>query len=144
LNDIFYASTVTGVIGGILVNGLTYLCLLIGIPSSTPWQIGADIFLDPPLINTPAGLILGVIVSFALSFGTAFVICLALQATSRKFAPLKGIIISNALNFINLGLILPLLNVWPQIHHEPATYFVAMVVLTIQGTVLGYLLRTVV
>lgn len=141
LTDLFLIATFTGVIGGVIVDALTYLYVLIGIPTSTPWQIAADVFLDPPYLHTPSGIALGIIMTLALGIGTAFVVVLALKTTGREYAVLKGVLISNALSFINLGFTLPLLNIWPQIHREPITFYVAMVNLTILGVVLGYLIK---
>ncbi|ATW27509.1 hypothetical protein [Candidatus Formimonas warabiya] len=136
-NSIF----ITGIIGAVIVDGLTYLCLQLGIATSTPWEIASSIFLNPPLIYTPSGIIIGFIGTIALSIATSLLISCILSATGFEYAWLKGIIAANALGFINLGLFMRLLNIWPQIRNEPATNFVALFCLSVLGIIQAILLK---
>lgn len=137
----FYYAFLAGLIGAIVVDGLTYLFLILGIKTSTPWEIAASVFLNTPLIYTLMGTIIGVIGTIALSTATSLLLAWLLSATGDKHAWLKGLITANALGFINLGLFMPLLNIWPQIRNEPATNFVALFILSVMGIILSLLLK---
>lgn len=137
----FYYAFLVGFIGAIVVDGLTYLFLILGVKTSTPWEIAASVFLNPPLIYTLMGTMIGVIGTIALSTATSLLIAWLLSTTGNKHAWLKGLICANALGFINMGLFMRLLNIWPQIRNEPATNFVALFNLSVMGIIVALLLK---
>lgn len=137
----FYYIFITGLIGAFIVDGLTYVFLLLGIKTSTPWEIAASVFLNPPLIYTLMGTIIGFIGSIALSIATSLLIGWLLSTTGYSQAWLKGLLSANVLGFINLGLFMRLLNIWPQIRNEPATNFIALINLSIMGIIVALLLK---
>ena len=139
--NLFYYSTIAGLIGALLIDGLTYLYHLLGVKTSLPWEIAANVFLNPHLIHTPAGFIIGIIGTVALSTGTALLIAYILRWTGDNEAWLKGILSANAFGFVTLGLFMRLLNIWPQIRNEPVTNLVALLNLSILGLIQAWLLK---
>lgn len=139
--NLFYYSTLAGLIGAVLVNGLTYLFRLMGFYTSTPWQIAANIFLNPQYIHTTSGIILGFIATIALSTATALLISFVLKWSGYNMAWLKGAICTNVFGFITLGLFMNLLHIWPQIRNEPSTNMIALINLSIVGIVQAILLK---
>jgi hypothetical protein len=139
--NLFYYSTLAGLIGALLVNALTYLFRLFGIQTSTPWEIAANVFLNPYFVHTSAGIILGLVATMALSTSAALLIAFVLKWTGYNMAWLKGIICADAFGFITLGFFMNLLHIWPQIRNEPETNIVALLNLTILGIVQAILLK---
>lgn len=137
----FYHIFITGLIGALIINSLTYLFILLGVNTSTPWDIAASVFLNEALVHTLAGLILGIIGTIALSTATSLLISYVLSTTGFEFSSIKGLFCSNALGFINLGLFMKALNIWPQIRNEPATNYVALIFLSVLGIVQALLLK---
>jgi hypothetical protein len=139
--NLFYYSALAGIIGAALTNGFTYLFRLIGVKTSLPWEIAANVFLNPRFIHTPSGVIIGLVGTIALSTGTAIIIAYIMRWTGYNRAWLKGMICADAFGFITLGLFMKLLNVWPQIRNEPGTNLAAFTVLSILGIIQALLLR---
>jgi hypothetical protein len=139
--NLFYYSALAGLIGSVLTNGLTYIFRFIRVKTSLPWEIAANIFLNPHLIHTPAGVIIGLIATVALSTGTALLIAYILKWTGSNMAWLKGIICADAFGFTTLGLFTRLLNIWPQIRNEPGTNLIALITLSVLGITQALLLR---
>lgn len=137
----FYFAFIAGIIGAIIVDGLSYIYLLLGIKMSTPWEIAASIFLNTPLVHTWTGTVIGFIGTHTLSMATTLLIAWILSATEDRHAWLKGLISANALGFINLGLFMRLLNIWPQIRSEPATNIAALINLSVMGIITALLLK---
>ncbi|HEX3046343.1 MAG TPA: hypothetical protein VHY08_16415 [Bacillota bacterium] len=139
--NLFYYSTLGGLLGAVLINGLTYFFRLLGVQTSTPWEIAANVFLNPRYIHTLSGALIGLIGTVALSIGTALLIAFVLKWTGFNLAWLKGIICANAFGFISMGLFMNLLHIWPQIRNEPGTNLVAFLNLSLLGIVQAILLK---
>jgi hypothetical protein len=139
--NLFYYSTLAGLIGAVLVNGLTYFFRLLGVQTSTPWEIAANVFLNPRYIHTPSGALIGLIGTVGLSIGLALFIAFVLKWTGSNLAWLKGIICADAFGFISMGLFMNLLHIWTQIRNEPATNLVAFLNLSILGFVQALLIE---
>lgn len=141
MRDIAYVSTLAGIIGAAVVDGLTLLQRAAGIPTQTPWGVGAQVFLRPELVRTPGGIVLGLLVSLAMSIAGAFLVALFLRGFGPEHAVLKGVLVLNALGFITLGFFAPLLRVAPALRGDLVTNFVAVVNLSVVGAVQGGLVR---
>jgi hypothetical protein len=139
--NLFYHSALVGLIGAVFINGFTYLFRLIGIKTSLPWEIAANVFLNPHLIHTPSGVIIGLTGTIALSTGTALIVAYVLRWTGYNWAWLKGMICTDAFGFITLGLFIKLLKIWPQIRNEPWTNLIALIALSILGITQALLLQ---
>lgn len=139
--NLFYYSAIAGLIGGVLVNVLTYVFRWLGVRTSTPWEIAANVFLNPNYIHTISGIIIGFIATIALSAATALVLSFVLKWTGYNMAWLKGIICANAFGFITLGFFMNLLHIWPQIRNEPETNLTALIILSILGIIQAVLLK---
>ena len=139
--NLFYYSTLAGLIGALLVNGLTYFCRFVGVRVSTPWEIAASVFVNDRLIHSTAGIALGLAGSIALSTACALLIAFVLKWTGANKAWLKGIICADALGFITMGLFMRLLDIWPQIRDEPETNIEALFGLTMLGIVQAVLIK---
>ncbi|MCL6591122.1 MAG: hypothetical protein K6U80_14345 [Firmicutes bacterium] len=139
--NLFYHSTLAGLIGAVLVNSITYLFRFLGVQTSVPWEIGANIFLNPRYIHTPSGIVIGLVASAALSIASALLIALVLQWSGYNLAWLKGIICANAFGFITMGLFMNLLHIWPQIRNEPGTNLSALIILSLLGVVQSLLFQ---
>jgi hypothetical protein len=139
--NLFYYSTLAGLLGAVLVNGLTYFFRWLGMPVSAPWEIAANVFLNPQYIHTTTGIIIGLTATAALSTAVALAISFVLKWTGDNMAWLKGVICANAFGFITLGLFMNLLQIWPQIRNEPGTNIAALINLSILGFVQALLLK---
>ncbi|MCL6614463.1 MAG: hypothetical protein K6U03_07615, partial [Firmicutes bacterium] len=127
--------------GAAVVNGLTFIERIAGIPTQTPWGVGARIFLRADLARTTGGVLLGLLVSLAMSIAGAFLVSLALRVFGLDYAPLKGILVLNALGFVTLGFFAPLLGIAPLLRGDLTTNFVAVVNLSVVGAVQGGLVQ---
>lgn len=139
--NLFYHSALAGLIGAAFVNIATYIFRFLGVKTSTPWEIGASVFLNSRFIHTVSGVIIGLTATIALSTAVALVIALVLKWTGPNHAWLKGVICANGLGFINLGLFMRLLNIWPQIRNEPGTNLAAVIILSALGIIQAYFLK---
>jgi hypothetical protein len=139
--NLFYYSTLAGLLGAILVNALTYTIRWLGMQTSIPWEIAANVFLNLQYIHTASGIIIGLTASVALSTATAMIIAFVLKWTGYNMAWLKGIICTDAFGFATLGLFMNLLHIWPQVRNEPGTNMAALINLTILGIVQAILLK---
>ncbi|HEX7713157.1 MAG TPA: hypothetical protein VF531_03980 [Bacillota bacterium] len=139
--NLFYHSTLAGIIGAAFVNIATYIFRFLGVKTSTPWEIGASVFLNPGFIHTVSGVVIGLTASVALSTAVALVIAYVLKWTGPNQAWLKGIICADGLGFINLGFFMRFLDIWPQIRNEPGTNLMALTVLSILGIIQALLLK---
>lgn len=139
MRDTAYVSAAAGLAGAAVVDGLTFLYRLFGIHTRTPWGVAAEVFLRPGLARSPAGVVLGLIVSAGLSIAAAFLICLLLRLTGRDYAVLKGVLVAETFGFVSLGLLAPLLGIAQGLKNDPVTYYVALVNLAALGAVQGWL-----
>ncbi|HBE76583.1 MAG TPA: hypothetical protein DDW65_02200 [Firmicutes bacterium] len=139
--NLFYYSTLAGLLGAAFINGFTYLFRFIGVKTSLPWEIAANVFLAPHFIHTSSGVIIGLVGTIALSTGTALIIAYIIKWTGYNQAWLKGMLCTDAFGFITLGLFMKLLNVWPQIRNEPGTNLVAFTALSSLGIIQALLLK---
>ena len=139
--NLFYYSTLAGLIGAALVNGLTYLFRFLGVQTSTPWEIAANVFLNPSHIHTPSGVILGLAATIVLSAAVALLTAFVLKWTGYNMAWLKGIVCADTFGFLTMGFFMNLLHIWPQIRNEPGTNLTALVILTVLGVVQALLLK---
>jgi len=140
MQDVLIRSLTAGLAGTLIVDGLTFAALLLGIPTSTPWNIAADVFLVSSIINSPLGLTLGLIGTFFLSTVSAALILLLMRITGSDHPVLKGIAATYVMGFVTLGFFMPLLRIAPWVQWEPVTYLVALFVFTVLGAVQGLLL----
>lgn len=140
MRDVAPVSLLTGLAGAAVVDGLTLLERLLGLKTQTPWGIAADIFLRPVTAHTMGGVILGVIGSIALSVALALAIYLFLRLSGRDYAPLKGVLAAEALGFVTMGVLAPLLHIAPGLKGDLTTNYVALVNLAVLGLAEGYLI----
>ncbi|WP_347487885.1 hypothetical protein ABDB91_11630 [Desulfoscipio sp. XC116] len=140
MQDVLIRSLAAGLVGALIVDGLTFAALLLGIPTSTPWEIAADVFLVSSIINSPLGLTLGLIGTFFLSTVSAALILLLMRITGGDHPALKGIAATYSIGFVTLGFFMPLLGIAPWVQREPVTYLVALFVFAVLGAVQGLLL----
>ncbi|MGQ9780307.1 MAG: hypothetical protein ACUVRM_10635 [Bacillota bacterium] len=141
MRDIAYVSALAGLIGAVVVDGLTLLQRVAGIPTQTPWGVGARIFLRADLARTTGGIVLGLFVSLAMSIAGAFLVALFLRAFGPEHAVLKGVFVLNALGFVTLGLFAPLVGIAPALRSDLTTNLVAVVNLSVLGAVQGSLVQ---
>lgn len=139
--NLFYYAALAGLIGSALVNGLTYLVRALGVETSTPWEIAANVFLNPPYIHTVSGVVIGLIATVFLSTGIALLISYIFKWTGYNMAWLKGVICADVFGFITLGFFMHELGIWPQIRNEPGTNIIAFIILSILGIVQALLLK---
>ncbi|TCL62313.1 hypothetical protein EDC14_102657 [Hydrogenispora ethanolica] len=139
--NLFYYSALAGLIGAAFTNGATYGFRFIGVKTSLPWEIAANVFLNPRFIYTPAGVVIGLAGTIALSTGIAIMIGYLLRWTGYNRAWLKGMICADAFGFITLGLAVNLFNIWPQLRNEPGTNLVALAVLSSLGMIQALLFQ---
>lgn len=135
MRDSVLGATIAGVVGAVVVDGLTALARAAGLPIAAPWRIAADVFLTSDLIVTPLGTILGIIGTLALSTATAITILLVLGRTGCDLAWLKGLVCANGFGFLSLGAIMPALDIYPAIQHQALTNLAALVGLSLLGMV---------
>lgn len=139
--NLFYYSTLAGLLGAALVNILTYFLRWLGMPTSTPWEIATNVFLNPRYVHTTTGVMIGLAATVALSTAVALTISFICKWTGYNMAWLKGMICANAFGFITLGLFMNLLRIWPQIRNEPGTNLAALIILSILGILQALLLK---
>ena len=140
MKDSIALATVAGLIGAAIMDFLNYLILFAGIPSIPSWYVAADVFLSLDQANSLLGTIIGLIGTLALGIATALLIVVLIKLTGNDYAILKGILTSNAVGFGAMGLFIPLLNITPQLQSQPHTNIIAMVLLTLTGGIIAYIL----
>ncbi|MCM1566673.1 MAG: hypothetical protein FNP40_15415 [Dehalobacter sp. 4CP] len=141
MKDSIGAATIAGIIGTMIMDVLSYIIIALGIPMTSPWNIAADVFLNWSEVNSPIGIFLGIVGTMALGIGTTIILVIVMKMTGKDFAILKGIIVSNAVGFASMGLFMPLLNIAPQIQLEPLTNLFALIILTIFGVIISFILK---
>lgn len=141
MKDSVVQVTTAGIIGAFVLDVIMYLVASLGVKTAVPWEVAADVFLTPGYVHTAAGTVLGLIGTAALNIAAAALTLILFKLTGFDHAVLKGVIITNAFGFITLGLFMPLLNIAPQIQQQPVTNYLALAVLTIIGSVNGYVLK---
>ena len=139
--DTAYLATLAGAIGAVVVDGLTLLERLAGVPTRTPWEVGARVFLRSGLAKTAGGILFGLIISLAMSITGAFLLALFFQVFGEDHAVLKGVLVFNALGLVTLGLLAPILGIAPLLRGDLTTHFVAVINLSLLGAVEGGLMR---
>lgn len=140
MKDSVVQATVAGLVGAAVMNMIMFLLLIIGVRTTPPWEIAADVFLAADLINTTLGVVIGLVGTVALSIASAVIILLVFKLTGYDFAVLKGIIATNAFSFAMMGLFMPLLNIAPQIQKDALTNMLALSTLTVIGSVMALVL----
>lgn len=139
MQDTVTVGTIAGIIGSIVLNAFVYLLRLLGINTSTPWDVAANVFLAPAQIHTLPGLFIGLIATLALGIGSAILITLLIKVGGPENAWLKGILVSNALGFVTVAL-MPPLGIATHIKDEPVTDIVALTGLSLFGIVTSFLI----
>ncbi len=141
MKDSVVQVTITGIIGAFIINATIYILQILGVNVLAPWLIAANVFLVPDLAATTLGMIIGLVGTVGLSIASAIVILLIFNWTGYDYAILKGIIGMNAFSFATMGLLMPLLNIAPEVRSQPLTNIIALAVLTMTGAILGALLK---
>ncbi len=141
MKDPIGAATIAGIIGTIIMDFLSYILIVLGIPMTSPWNIAADVFLSWSQVNSPSGIFLGIVGTTALGLSTAILLVIVMKMTGKDFAVLKGILVANTVGFASMGLFMPLLNIAPQIQSQPLTNLFALIILTIFGVVVSIILK---
>lgn len=141
LRDIAPVSLIAGLTGAAVVDGLTLAERALGVRTRTPWGVAADIFLEPALARTAAGTVLGLVITVALSTAVAMIIYGLLRVTGADYAALKGVMAANAMGFVTLGLLAPILGIAPQIRADLVSNYTALVNLAVLGLWQGWLIR---
>ncbi|OCZ49864.1 hypothetical protein [Dehalobacter sp. TeCB1] len=141
MKDPIGAATIAGIIGTIIMDFLSYILIVLGIPMTSPWNIAADVFLSWSQVNSPIGIFLGIVGTAALGIGTAILLVIVMKMTGKDFTVLKGIIVATAVGFASMGLFMPLLNIAPQIQSQPLTNLFALIILTIFGVIVSFILK---
>lgn len=141
MKDPIGAAAIAGIIGTIIMDFLSYILIVLGIPMTSPWNIATDVFLSWSQVNSPIGIFLGIVGTTALGIGTAILLVIVMKMTGKDFAVLKGIIVANAVGFASMGLFMPLLNIAPQIQSQPLTNLFALIILTIFGVIVSFILK---
>lgn len=139
--DTAYLATLAGAIGAVVVDGLTFLERLAGVPTRTPWEVGARVFLRPGLATSLGGIVFGLFISLAMSITGAFLLILFLRFCGEDHAVLKGVLVFNGLGLVTLGLLAPLLGIAPLLRGDLTTNFIAVTNLSVLGSVEGWLLQ---
>jgi len=141
MKDSVVKATVAGIIGAIIMDVVMYLFILLGVNTTAPWVIAADVFLTPDSIYTAPGLILGVVGTVALNVAAAALTLFLCKLTGFDYAVLKGILSTNAFGFVTIGLFMPLLKIAPQVQQQPVTNYLALLILSVIGAIQGYILK---
>lgn len=141
MKDSVVQVTFAGIIGALVMDLIMYLVILLGVRTTGPWVIAADVFLTPDYVYSVSGTIIGLIGTVALNVTAAAMILLLCKLTGFDYAVLKGILTVNAFSFITMGLFMPLLNIAPQIRQQPVTNYLALLVLSIIGGIEAYILK---
>lgn len=137
MRDSIVGISVGSLIGAGIVNGSSLLFYLLGISPFTAWTVAAEIFLRKSLLYTPVGIIIGLIATVALSFGTAVLTLLIMRWTGKDWAWLKGIIAAHAFSFITVGLFMPLLGIAPSFRNYGLAHIGAFGNMTFLGLAQG-------
>jgi len=137
VKDSVVAGTVAGIIGSLFLNLFTYLALLAGISTSTPWDVAALVFLQERFLGTTAGYIIGFTGSLAMGVATGLVTSAVLSLTGSDYGWLKGVLVAEGLGFATLGFVAPLIGIGGFLKSEPVTNIFAMVSLFIFGSIVG-------
>jgi hypothetical protein len=137
MRDSIVGIAIGSLIGASVVDGFSLIFHLLGVSPSTAWEIGSEIFLRKNLVHSPSGIILGLVATVALSFGTATLALLILRWTGRDWAWLKGIIAAHAFSFIMVGLFMPLLGIAPSFRNYGPAHIGAFVNMTFLGLAQG-------
>ncbi|MEL7567974.1 MAG: hypothetical protein AAGU27_24285 [Dehalobacterium sp.] len=140
MKDSIGTATIVGIIGTIIMDSLSYILIALGIPMTSPWNIAADVFLSWSQVNSPIGIFLGIVGTMALGIGTTILLVIVMKMTGKDFAILKGVVVANAVGFASMGLFMPLLNIAPQIQSQSLTNLFALIILTIFGVIVAFVL----
>lgn len=142
MKDSVVKVTVSGIVGGIVIDFIMFAALLLGVRTTTPWKIAANVFLTTKYLDTTAGIILGLFGTIGLGIAAAGLVLLILKWTGYDYAILKGVLTANAFGFISMGLFMSLLKISPWIKNEPVTNFMALFCLTVSGAVMATILKS--
>lgn len=141
MRDSVAVATLAGIIGAAVMTIVMYIISFFGLEIPHPWQVGADVFLTRELVDSPLGVIIGLMSILALSIASAFLIVLILKQTGYDYAILKGIIAANAFGFITIGLFMPLLHISPQLQRQPLTNLIALINLSLIGAIMALIIK---
>ncbi len=141
MKDTLVTGTLAGIVGAIVLDVVTYLALVIGIKTSTPWDVAALVFLRPQYLGTISGYIIGIIGSLALGIAAGIMTSMVIKITGSDYAWLKGVIVAEAVGFATLGFFAPLVKIAGFLKNQPVTNIFAMVNLFIFGLVTGYFIK---
>lgn len=139
MRDTITVGTVAGIIGAVVLNIFIYILRLLGVKTSTSWDVAADIFLTPAKIHTLPGFFIGLVATAALCVGSAIIITIVLKAGGSDNAWLKGLLVANAIGFGTMAL-MPPLGIAKHVQSEPVTNIVALVALSLFGVVTSYII----
>jgi uncharacterized membrane protein YcaP (DUF421 family) len=79
MRDSIIGLSIGSLIGAAVVDGFSLLFHLLGINPFTAWEIAAEIFFQKNMVHKPPGIIIGLIATVVLSFGTATLTLLILR-----------------------------------------------------------------
>lgn len=139
MRDTVTVGTIAGAAGAVVLDVFVYLLLVLGVKTSTPWDVAADIFLVPAQINTLAGLFIGLVGTLALGIGSAVIIALIIRSAGPANAWLKGILVGNAVGFGTMAL-MPPLGIARHVQNEPVTNVVALAALSLFGIAASFII----
>ncbi len=141
MKDTIALGTFAGAVATLVLNLLTFLARLVGIRTSTPWDVAALLFLNERYLGTGAGFIIGFFGSMALGIATGVVTSVLVKFTGSDYAMLKGVLAAEALGFAGISLFAPILGIAGFLKFEPASNFFALVGLFVFGLTAGYIIK---
>lgn len=133
--------TVTiGAIGGVISTVIfevtdIVIAYLLGFNYTPAWHAGANIYLNPDLIQTPAGILIGLTNSLFLGGSLGVLIAIVIRISGKDYYLIKGVGTALMWRMGTFGILAPVAQLTPHMKGEIGTQLLALLNFIIIGSV---------
>lgn len=138
--DHFFAGVISGLIGGLFIDILALLLLLIGFKIRTPWGDMTALLFRPPQMFTWQANILGLIAATGVSITNGIIIAFLLKFTGFAHRNTKSITVCIASGYFGFMILYPALG-FHATQHSVLTVYIATISYVPYGILMAYLLN---
>ncbi len=140
MGDTLTLGTIAGTLGTGAMHILSVLFLKLNLIRITTLQVSSAIFIDWSQVNTPLGIIIGIIVHIIIGAAGGVLLAYFIRFSGKDFYYIKGLALAGFMLLVGMGLIIPVIGIVPQLKQEVATVFFHILYYLVYGLVTSYII----
>jgi hypothetical protein len=135
MRDTITIGTIAGCISSAVMTLVILIVRWMGFQFITTWETAAAIFLNPELVHTPVGYLIGFIGQFILGATFGIAVAYTLRFTGKDYYILKGIGVGAMYWMGTVGFFMHLLHIATEGRGDPLSNIMAVIEFNILGII---------